>query len=87
MAENNAVVGVYAPHAETEATIQELQSSGFDINKLSIVGKDYHVVGRVLGSDNAGDRMKVWCRRTFGAAYRACCSDRPFFLSLASAPS
>ena len=62
MAENNAVVGVYAPHAETEATIQELQSSGFDINKLSIVGKDYHVVGRVLGSYNAGDRMKVWCQ-------------------------
>jgi len=40
MAENNAVVRVYDPHAETEATIKELQRSGFDINKLSIVGKE-----------------------------------------------
>ena len=41
MAENNAVVGVHNPHAETEAIIKELQRSEFD-NKLSIVGKDYH---------------------------------------------
>jgi hypothetical protein len=42
MAENNAVVRVYDPHTETELTIKELQRSGFDMNKLSIVGKDYH---------------------------------------------
>ena len=39
MAENNAVVRVYDPHAEVEATIKELQSSGFDMNRLSIVGR------------------------------------------------
>ena len=62
MAENNAVVTVYDPHADVDATIEELQSSGFDMNKLSIVGKDYHTEKDVIGSVNGGDRMKVWCR-------------------------
>ena len=30
------------------------------MNKLSIVGKDYHTEGRVTGYHNAADRMKVW---------------------------
>ena len=60
MAKNNAVVRVYDPHTETALTIKELQRSGFDMNKLSIVGKDYHTVERVTGHYHAGDRMKVW---------------------------
>lgn len=60
MAENNAVVGIYNPHTETKATIKELQRSGFAMNKLSIVGKDYHTAGGVIGYHNAADRMKVW---------------------------
>ena len=60
MAENKAVVRVYDPHTETELTIKELQRSGFDMNKLSIVGKDYHTEERVIGYYNTGDRMKVW---------------------------
>ena len=59
---NNAVVRVYNPHAETEATIKELQRSGFDMNKVSIVGKDYYIERHVIGYHNAGDRMKVWCQ-------------------------
>ena len=62
MAENSTVVRVYDPHSEVKATIKELQSSGFEMNKLSIVGKDYHIEKRVSGYDNAGDRMKVWCQ-------------------------
>ena len=62
MAENNAVVRVYDSHAEVEATIKELQSSGFDMNRLSIVGKDYHTAEGVITYDNADDRMKVWCQ-------------------------
>ena len=30
------------------------------MNKLSIVGKDYHTVGGVIGYHNVADRMKVW---------------------------
>jgi uncharacterized membrane protein len=57
---NNAVVGVYNSHTEAEASIKELQRSGFDMKKLSIVGKDYHTEEHVVGYYNAGDRMKVW---------------------------
>ena len=60
MAKNNAVVGVYGSHIKAEASIKELQRSGFDMKKLSIVGKDYHTEEHVIGYYNAGDRMKVW---------------------------
>src|ERR1039457_1638469 len=60
MAENSAVVGIYNSHVEAEASIKELQRSGFDMKKLSIVGKDYHTEEHVVGYYNAGDRMKVW---------------------------
>ena len=60
MAENSAVVGTYDSHNEAEAIIKELQRSGFDMKKLSIVGKDYHSEEHVIGYYNAGDRMKVW---------------------------
>ena len=60
MAKNNAVVGVYDAHTKAEASIKELQRSGFDMKKLSIVGKDYHTEEHVIGYYNAGDRMKVW---------------------------
>ena len=60
MAENNAVVRVYGPHAEAEAIIKELQRSGFDMNKLSIVGKDYYSEARIIGSHNSCDRMEDW---------------------------
>ena len=60
MSKNNAVVGVYDSHSKAEASIKELQRSGFDMKKLSIVGKDYHTEEHVIGYYNAGDRMKVW---------------------------
>ncbi|MHB8909811.1 MAG: general stress protein [Syntrophales bacterium] len=60
MAENNAVVGVYDSHTKAEASIKELHRSGFDMKKLSIVGKDYHTEEHVIGYYNTGDRMKVW---------------------------
>ena len=49
MAENNATVRIYDPHVEAKATIKRLQSSGFDMNNPSIVGKDYHTEKRVIG--------------------------------------
>jgi hypothetical protein len=63
MAENSAVVGIYNSHADAEASIKGLQRSGFDMKKLSIVGKDYHTEEHVIGYYNAGDRMKLWGKR------------------------
>ena len=57
---NNAVVAIYKSHAEAETAVKELQQSGFDMKKLSIVGRDYHTDEHVVGYYNAGDRMKYW---------------------------
>ena len=60
MTNNNAVVAVYKSHTEAEAAVKELQQSGFDMKKLSIVGRDYHTDEHVVGYYNTGDRMKHW---------------------------
>ena len=56
----NTAVAVYSNHAAAEEAVKELQKSGFDMKKLSIVGKDYHTEENVVGYYNAGDRMKYW---------------------------
>jgi hypothetical protein len=53
-------VAVLNTHAEAEEAVKELQRSGFELKKLSIVGKDYHTEEHVVGYYNAGDRMKYW---------------------------
>jgi hypothetical protein len=60
MAEYNAVVGIFDSHINAETSVKELQRAGFDMKKLSIVGKDYHSEEHVIGYYNVGDRMKVW---------------------------
>jgi hypothetical protein len=57
---NNSVVAIYKSHTEAEAAVKELQKSGFDMKKLSIVGRDYQTDQDVIGYYNAGDRMKKW---------------------------
>jgi len=59
---DNAVIAVYNSHAQAEKALMELQRSGFDMKKLSIVGKDYHTEEQVVGYYNTGDRMKRWSR-------------------------
>lgn len=56
----DAIVAVYQTHLEAERAVQELRRSGFDMTKLSIVGKDYHTDEHVVGFYNTGDRMKYW---------------------------
>lgn len=60
MNKNNFVVAIYPSHTTAEAAIKELQQSGFDMKKLSIVGRDYHTDELVVGYYNTGDRMKAW---------------------------
>lgn len=57
---NNSVVAVFKSHVEAETAVKELEQSGFDMKKLSIVGRDYHTDEQVTGYYNAGDRMKYW---------------------------
>src|SRR5947207_12249892 len=58
--DSNAVIAIYETHPEAEAAVQALQQAGFDMTKLSVVGKDYHTEEQVVGYYNAGDRMKYW---------------------------
>jgi uncharacterized membrane protein len=60
MSETNAVVAIYDSHSQAEEAVKELQKSGVDMKKLSIVGKDYHTDEQVVGYYNTGDRMKYW---------------------------
>jgi uncharacterized membrane protein len=60
MSEMNSVVAIYQTHSQAEEAVKELQKSGFDMKKMSIVGKDYHTDEHVVGYYNAGDRMKYW---------------------------
>ena len=60
MTDQNAVVGIFKSHIEAETSIKELERAGFDMKKLSIVGKDYHTEEHVVGYYNVSDRMKFW---------------------------
>ena len=60
MTDTNAVVAVYDTHAAADDAVKELQKAGFDMKKLSVVGKDYHTDEQVVGYYNAGERMKHW---------------------------
>jgi hypothetical protein len=81
MSEINSVVAIYESHTQAEEAVKELQRSGFDMKKMSIVGKGYHTDEQVVGYYNAGDRMKYWGKQgafwgglwgmLFGAAFFA----------------
>jgi len=79
MTDTSGVIAVYDNHSAAEDAVKELQKSGFDMKKLSVVGKDYHTDEQVVGYYNAGDRMKYWGKQgafwggfwglLFGAAF------------------
>lgn len=61
----NLTVAIYPTHLAAEAAIRVLEHAGFDMTKLSIVGKDYHTEEHVTGYYSTGDRMWSWGK--FGA--------------------
>lgn len=60
MGNKDAVVDVCNTHAEAEHVILQLQKAGFDMKKLSIVGKNRHDEKQVIGYYKTGDQMKHW---------------------------
>lgn len=60
MPQNNSAIAVYATHTAAEEAIKELQRSGFEMRKLSIIGQDFHATEHVVGFYNLDDRMKAW---------------------------
>ncbi len=56
----NCAVAICNSHSEAEEAVSELQKSGFDMKKLSIVGRNYRTEEHVVGYYTTGDRMKYW---------------------------
>lgn len=53
-------VALYDQHTQAENAVKALQRAGFDMKKISIIGKDYQTEEHVIGFLNAGDRAKMF---------------------------
>ncbi|OHX14865.1 permease [Chromobacterium sphagni] len=51
---------VFNTHIEAEEAIRLLSRSGFDLQKLSLVGKGYHSDEHPVGFYTDGDKIKSW---------------------------
>lgn len=56
----SAVVGIFETHQQVEDAVKDLQRSGFDMKKLSIVGKGYRNEEQPIGFYTTGDRVMFW---------------------------
>jgi hypothetical protein len=71
LSKTDIAVAVYDRHTQAESAVRKLQHTGFDMKKISILGKDYETEEHVAGYFNAGDRAKFfgkpdWLLRVFG---------------------
>jgi hypothetical protein len=57
-----AAVAVFASHEAAGAAVKALAAAGFDIKKISVVGRGFHTEENVSGFYNAGDRIRIWGR-------------------------
>ncbi|MBF0272003.1 MAG: DUF1269 domain-containing protein [Magnetococcales bacterium] len=53
-------VAIYDEHNQAEAAVKELQHAGFDMKKISIIGREYQMEEHVIGFLNAGDRAMIF---------------------------
>ena len=60
MDKDNLPVYVFNTHMEAEEAIKALSKSGYDVKKLSIIGKGYHTEETPIGFYTMGDRIKTW---------------------------
>jgi hypothetical protein len=57
---SDSAVGLFRNHLDAESAVKQLQKAGYDMTKLSVVGKDYHTEEKVIGYYNTGDRVATW---------------------------
>jgi len=63
MDNSETVIAVFPDHKAAEAAVKTLGAAGFDMKKLSVIGKGYHTDEKVIGFYNVGDRIKLWGTR------------------------
>jgi hypothetical protein len=54
------VIAVHDTHGAAEASIKALSLAGFDMKKLSIIGKGYRTEEHAVGFYTTGDRVRAW---------------------------
>lgn len=60
MTSQNASTFLFKTHGEAEQAIQSLSKAGFDVKKLSLIGKGYHTEEHPVGFYTLGDKIKSW---------------------------
>ena len=60
MEKKDSVIAIYPSHAGADAAVRRLHQTGFDMTKLSVVGRDTHIEEHVVGYYNIGERMSLW---------------------------
>ena len=60
MSNPNTAFFLFDTHTAAESAIRALGQSGFDLKKLSLVGKGYHSEEKPMGFYTTGDRIKAW---------------------------
>jgi hypothetical protein len=59
-ASGSAVVAVYDNKEAIEAAVNELKQAGFDLSKVSVVGRDAHRAGQPAAFVTMADRVAFW---------------------------
>jgi hypothetical protein len=65
----DVVVARFARHADADAAVKALAQSGFDLKRLSIVGRGCHSDESIVGFYKAGERIRFWGK--YGALWSA----------------
>ncbi|MFZ6753413.1 DUF1269 domain-containing protein [Undibacterium sp. Dicai25W] len=60
MQSEHSAIYVFNTHSDAEDAIRALGKSGFDVKKLSLIGKGYHSEEHPIGFYSTGDRIKAW---------------------------
>ena len=80
--QEHTLVAIYGSPAGAEAGVRALQRAGVDMNRLSIVGKDFHAGEHALGFYTSGDRIVFWGAggAFWGALWAMLCGGAFFFI-------
>jgi hypothetical protein len=60
MSNDNSVIAVFDSHDQAEEAVRTLERTGFDMRRLSIVGKGFHEEQHPMGFFTTGDRARSW---------------------------
>ncbi len=60
MSHEISAAAILSNHIDVSNALRELQRSGCDLTRISVVGKDAHTDGRAVGYYNTGHRLNYW---------------------------